>query len=367
MWLSGGSRLVVLSAVEVKLRLNWDLIGKHNTIGGAPRDIVKFCDDHEPLSFDAIYLRACSDPVLLQKAMLLLKTGGVLAIRFAGGDPALTSRKALDKMLSAVFESRWWLYFCRDDDVVWTRLCRQQGQSDIPWEDLPLAHYMGLLRRNVPFSFLRYSDGEWCCILKTIYPGPGQQKFTEKLCEDLLVSLVDYHKDPRYFMALQPRHHLRDSVYQWELIAAFLRQYQFEAIKWVSSGAFNHASELGNLWPFVQHLQQHNTLIVGPPRYRALQKLFPRAAFVVVPASQCHTQLAAIRENVLAQSLPAVILISAGPACKPLIHGLFKEIGDSSTMIDIGSMWAPYIGKAEHLVHLRMTPEIMARNVGELP
>lgn len=347
-------------------KLNWDLIGKYNTVGGAPRDVRRFCDDHEPLSFDALYLRACSDPDLLRRAVELIKTGGILAIRFTGGLPALTSRTVYDRMMSEVFQSRWWLYVCRDGDVIWTRISRHEGRSEVHWEDRPLAFYVDLLRQDIPFSFLRYNDGEWSCTVEAIYPGPGQQAFTEELSSDLQVSLIDYHKDPRYFMGMTPIRFHVENLRTWELIAAFLRKYDLDGIEWVSTRVFNHASEAGDLWPFIQHLQQHDIVIVGPPKLSALKKLFPRAAFVVIPATQCHAKLAAIEKDVLAQKLPAIILITAGPACEPLIHRLFEEIGDSSTMIDMGSLWGPYIGKAEHQVHFTMTPEIMARNTGGL-
>lgn len=338
------------------MKYNRDLIGKHNTID----DIKDFCKRHEPLSLDALLLCDCEDPALLRRAIGLLKTGGVLALR--GVDPSV-GRSAHAKMLSAVFEERWQFYFCRDGDVIWTRICRREGSSEVTWTDPPLSYYMDLLKRGVPFSYLRYGDGEWNCALETICPGYGFQKFTPALCRDVQVSLVKYYKDHCYIMALAPIYHFRNRMGSWELIASFLRENSLN-IEWVSTQPFNRASEMGKLWPFIQHLQQRDIIIVGPPRYKKLRSLFPEAAFVTIPGKHCHAKLAAIQEEVLAQKLPAIILITAGPACVVLIHRLFEEIGRHSTMIDIGSMWAPYIGQTEHGAHQRMTKEVMGRNVG---
>jgi len=297
----------------------------------------------------------CVDSQLLKGVVEKLKTGGVLALR--GGDA---------RILAEVFEKRWTHYFCKD--VVWTRICRREGSSEVAWKERPLAFYMDLLRRGVPFSYLRYGDGEWNCALETMCLGYGFQDFTLALCRDIQESLIEYHKDPHYIMTLAPVYHYRDrGLYQWELMTAFLRERGLDTIQWACTQPFNRASETGKLWPFVQHLQQCDIIIVGPARYQALYKLFPKAAFVVIPDQHCHAQLAAIQKDVLAQKLPAIILITAGPACVALIHKLWPHVGDSSTMIDIGSLWAPYIGRTEHGAHVRMLEieGLMDRNVGK--
>lgn len=330
------------------------LFSAGNTIN-TQGDIEAFYRRHEPRSLDALLICNCTDARLLDMARELLRTGGVLALR--GGDT---------KILVEVFEKRWRHYFCGDEKgLIWTRICRQEGSSEVLWEDLPLGHYMDLLQQGVPFSYLRYGDGEWNCALETLCPGYGFQTFTPELCKDVQTSLIEYHRDPRYIMTLAPVHHFRDrGLYQWELIATFLREHGLQDIKWGSTQPFNYASETGTLWPFIQYLQQHNIIIVGPARYGALRKIFPGAAFVIIPDKHCHRQLPGIQRDILAQKRPAIILITAGPACVVLIHRLFKEIGDRSTMIDIGSMWAPYIGQTEHGAHLRMAPTLIARNLG---
>jgi len=346
------------------MRYDRALIDERNTIG-TQGDIEKFCSYHEPLSLDALLLCDCKDSDLLRKAIGLLKTGGVLALR---GVDLSSSRNVHGRMLSEVFEHRWHYYFCRNGDEIWTRICRAgRGQTEVFWEDPSLAQYMDLLRGGVPFSYLRYGDGEWNCALETLYPGFGWQTFTPELREDVRRSLIEYHRDPCYIMALAPVYHYRDRQRQWELMGSFLRAYHLTDIRWVSTQPFNRASETGKLWPFIQHLQQSNIVIVGPERLGALKKLFPGASFVTIPDRHCHARLPAIQRAILAQKLPAIILITAGPAEVVLIHRLFEEIGDSSTMIDIGTMWGPYIGRPERGGHSAVTPERLAHNIGKQP
>jgi len=320
-------------------------------------ELEAFVRKQIPRSWEAVMVHDCVDVRLLTGVVERLKTGGLLAMK--RGDR---------RILTGVFEKRWPHYFCKDGDVVWTRICRREGSSEVSWKEQPLAFYMDLLQRGEPFSFSRYGDGEWNCALETMCPGYGFQEFTPALRKDIQTSLIECYPDSRYIMGLPPVRHFRDrGLYQWELITAFLKEYDIER-EWPCSEAFNRASWAGELWPFVQYLQQHNNIIiVGPPRYKALESLFPEAAFVIIPPKQCHAQLAEIQKAVLAQKLPAIILVTAGPACVTLIHRLYEEIGDSSTMIDIGSMWAPYIGQTEHGAHVNMLKirGLMDRNVGK--
>jgi len=167
-------------------------------------------------------------------------------------------------------------------------------------------------------------------------------------------------------MSLAPVYHFRDRGQRsWELITAFLRENNLTEIKWASTQTFNDASQAGLLWPFIKHLQQSNIIIVGDPRLEKLHKIFPDAAIIPVPDKHCHAQSRKIREAILAQKLPAIILFTAGPATVTLIHQLYPLIGDTSTMMDIGTMWAPYIGQVWRGAHRGMIPDIVNKNIGK--
>lgn len=309
-----------------------------------------------PRTWDAVTVHDCADSQLLKGVVEKLKTGGILALK--GGD---------HRILAEVFEYRWPHYFCQSGNTVWTRICRAEGSSSVSWKEQPLAFYLDLLQRGVSFSFLRYGDGEWNCALETMCSGYGFQRFTPALCEDIQMSLIEYHKDSQYIMTLAPVRHFRDrGLYQWELITAFLREYDLD-IEWGCTEPFNRAICAGRAFSFIQHLQQSDIIIVGPKRNRPLQTLFPSAVFVDIPDKQCHTQLDEIQKGILAQRHPAIILITAGPACVVLIHKLWPLVGDRSTLIDFGSLWAPFIGMTEHGAHVNILkiPGLMAKNVGK--
>ena len=318
-------------------------------------ELEAFIRKQVPRSWDAVLIHDCVNGRLLTGVIERLKTGGLLALK--RGD---------HRILTKVFDKRWPHYFCKDGDVIWTRICRREGSSEVSWKEQPLAYYVNLLQRDIPFSYLRYGDGEWNCALETLCPGYGFQEFTPTLRKDVQMSLAEYHRDPRYIMTLAPVHHFRDrGLVQWELITAFLREHDLD-IEWACTEAFNRAVCRGRAWPFIRHLQQHSIVIVGPPRYSALKALFPKAAFVVIPPEHCHAELAAIQKNILAQKHPAIVLITAGPACVTLIHKLWPHIGDRSTMIDWGSLWAPFIGRTEHGAHVNLLKMsgLMEANIG---
>lgn len=316
-------------------------------------DIGFFVNRRAPQSLDALLVCNIANPQLLKRVTGLIKTGGILALRGVRA-----------KAIREVFLPHWQFSFCRDGDVIFTRVCRREGSSEVLWDELPFAHYMDLLRRGVPFSYLRYGDGEFNGALETLYPGYTYQRFTPELREDLQVSLIDYYADPHYIMSLAPIYHFRDKGQRsWELIAAFLRENDLTDIVWASTQTFNDASQAGQLWPFIQHLQQSNVVIVGDPRLRALNKIFPRAAFIPVSNKHCHGQSQEIQKAILAQDLPAIILFTAGPATVTLIHKLYPHIGDSSTMMDIGTTWGPYVGQVWRGGHRGMIPGVINKNI----
>jgi len=224
---------------------------------------------------------------------------------------------------------------------------------------------MDLLQRGTPFSYLRYGDGEFNGVLETLYPGYTYQRFTPALRRDLQASLADYYKDPHYVMSLAPVYHFRDKGQRsWELIATFLRENDLTGMRWASTQTFNDASQAGQLWPFIQLLQQSNVVIVGDRRLKKLNKLFPSAAIIPVPDKHCHAQSRKLRKAILAQNLPAIILFTAGPATVTLIHKLYPHIGDTSTMIDIGTMWGPYVNQVWRGGHRGMIPDVINKNLG---
>jgi len=150
-------------------------------------------------------------------------------------------------------------------------------------------------------------------------------------------------------------------------VVAFLEEHNLTDTEWVEINVFNAALAAGELGPFIQALRRTNTIIVGPRYYSALtESVLPDATYFPIPSTQCYSQVDEIEAGILELTQqPATITFSAGPIAQILIHRLYPFIGKDSTMIDLGTMWGPYVGKVEHAFHRPITHEIMKENLGK--
>lgn len=219
-----------------------------------------------------------------------------------------------------------------------------------------LSVYCDLLTWGMPFSFVRYGDGEWQFILGVnTHIDAGSQPFVKGLDQALARTLTEAHSR-RYWPAMQSLSFLAgkgllDRVVSWLAENA-------PGLHWQDSEVFHHASEDGRLNPLVRQLHRHRTVIVGPPWLETL----PFADhFVPVNPHGCWDQVDQIEEQVLAFR-GAVVGFSAGPAAKVLIHRLHDRM-ENSFLIDFGSVWDPYCGVRSRSYHRRVTRKIQRQNL----
>jgi len=302
------------------------------------------------LEYDRIITRV--DPDIILAAIDGMGADGTLAIR-----TDLNRRDCI--AIERALGRSWRIRFRRAGDVIWT--CNSSLMVNVI--EHPLDHYAGMLERGETFSFLRYGD-MLACVADTLYPGYGFQVFTPELRADMLRSLVEYYRDSHYLMALAPVYHFR-RMGLWGHVARFLRDNHLDDIGWVGTEVFNRAMMRGELWPFIRALRSADTLVVGPEKLAALgESVLPDAEFLSIPDRGCHAQMDEMVEAVLVRRSPAVITVSAGPAAVVLIHRLFPSIGDRTTMISVGSLWGPFIGRPEHGDQCKLRGETMQRNLG---
>ena len=220
-----------------------------------------------------------------------------------------------------------------------------------------LQFYVDKLLKDEPFSFARYGNGEWDCILQLYHKTrSGSQKFSPGLRKALIASLKT-QRAGEYYTALQSTTFLKRigllaKLEPWLAIHA-------QALAWHDGEVFAKASIKGRLFPLVEAMKQHRVVVVGP---KWLMKLPFASVFVPVRARDCwqdaNTIVAQLRnlKNV-------VISFSAGPATKVLIHRLQPVIGAHSWMIDFGSIWDPYCGVNSRRYHGRVTPAVQRKNM----
>lgn len=220
-----------------------------------------------------------------------------------------------------------------------------------------LQYYVDKLKNNEPFSFVRYGNGEWDCILQLFHrTRSGSQKFTPDLRAALATSLKTEHTG-EYYPALQSLTFLE----RQGLVVKLERWLAGHSINltWHGGEVFTKASMRGKLYPLVKEMKKHKVVVVGPSWLRTL----PFAdVFIRVAKRNCWNQVKDLEAR-LKGLKNVVISFSAGPTTKVLIHKLQPIIGKHSWMIDFGSVWDPYCGVKSRNYHGRITPAVRRRNL----
>lgn len=220
-----------------------------------------------------------------------------------------------------------------------------------------LQWYVDKLRHDERFSFVRYGNGEWDCILDLFYrTRSGSQRFTPDLRAALIRSLIA-DRGESYYLALQSTSYLArlgilPKAETWLSQNGITRE-------WHDGEVFTRASRIGKLYPLIEALKMQRVVVVGPPW---LMKLPFASVFIPVKSRDCWAQVDALEEQLRALQ-NVVVAFSAGPAAKVLIHRLTPVIGKHSWLIDFGSLWDPYCGVRSRTYHRRLTPELLRRNL----
>ena len=219
-----------------------------------------------------------------------------------------------------------------------------------------LQFYADKLRNNEPFSFVRYGNGEWDCILQLYHKTrSGSQRFSPSLRKALGASLTG-KRAGAYYHAMNPSFMERCRILP--KAEAWLARFA-PGLDWHKCTVFVWESAKGRLFPLVKAMKQHRVVVVGP---KWLKKLPFASEFVAVRARDCWQDADAIVAQ-LRDLKNVVISFSAGPTAKVLIHRLQPIIGEHSWLIDFGSVWDVYCGHMSRGYHGRMKPEILRKNL----
>lgn len=226
-----------------------------------------------------------------------------------------------------------------------------------------LQFYVELIEKRLPFTFIRYGDGEWSAIMRDRgrTSSRSQDLTPTTLTQMMKKSIYRCPNVGNYFPALRGTS-FRAGVQGW------LETNQPPYIQWHDCTVFYKASKKGRLYPLIKAVRALGwpIVVVGPERLRKLDgRAFDIAHFVQIPNKNCWTQRKRILAECLQATGPALYSFSAGPATKPLAWQLYGKRGKSSFIIDLGSLWDPYVGKASRTYHKGMLkrPGVIKRNL----
>jgi len=212
------------------------------------------------------------------------------------------------------------------------------------------------LQNKEPFTFVRYGDGEWMnifhenhdrkenCDGNLYYPELGQALY------DIVVS------EPEYYMGIQ-----------WCVLDAPefcpVRDHVYDLIKdlridWVNANELHRASEFGVIQPFFDALLANNIILVGARYFERI----PHVSHIVIPNVNCWLERDRIIDELFSVLLNrtntgrghTVILFMAGMAANYLAHEVYEQYGHIHTLIDMGSVLDPYVGRPRRGYHYKI-------------
>jgi len=211
-------------------------------------------------------------------------------------------------------------------------------------KNVPLSFYCNRIDAGENFKFLRFGDGEFHCYLGSdIVIGKNEHDIYPALTNKIK-SIVD-NLNPAHYNALQP-YSLTIPEFK-DIIPDY---------NWLNADVFHNASEAGELAPFFKALQERDVVLVSNWEKRGFNQSWD---FIQIMNRNSFDYYNHVLEVIAKDYKNKVFLFAASSLSVPVIY----DGPDDCTMIDIGSLLDPYIGRVTRGYHKRMTEEIMKRNL----
>lgn len=211
-------------------------------------------------------------------------------------------------------------------------------------QHIPLSFYCSRLDAGENFKFLRFGDGEFHAYLgSNIVIGKNEHDIYPALTNKIR-SIVD-NLNPSHYNGLQPYSLTIPSFHK------IIPYYN-----WHNADVFHNANGAGELAPFFRSLQKRDVVLISNWEKRDFNTSW---GFIRVEDRNCFNDYDYVMYNIGDFPPGTVFLFAASRLSVPVIY----DGPEDCTMIDIGSLLDPYIGKITRRYHTRMTEEIMKRNL----
>ena len=222
-------------------------------------------------------------------------------------------------------------------------------------EKLTYESLLEKIASKQPFSFTRYGDGEW----NAIFGKEGANCDNHKYFPELGIKLANCLKEnPQYFLGMQNLGYTQRT----EQINSFLKTNNIlEAEHWSNADILHHASIKGKFSKFFEAINNvENVILVAPEYIMGIYKFMTYNKFVRVPEQNCFNAYNRIYDEIFTkikmsdkQQHTVVLLVASMPA-NILVHDLFRNFGQTVSLLDIGSVLDPFVGKATRSYHRNM-------------
>ena len=203
-------------------------------------------------------------------------------------------------------------------------------------ENLTFDTMLDKLRGNENFSFQRWGDGEFQCLLGYDGANCDGTQYTPELGLSLAAVLL---ADQTGHYGIQPKclADMGEKIHEW------IADNNCDA-KWGNADILHDASIEGRIGEFVKALKGRKVIFVGNHRLQPIADSL-QAPRVTVPTSHVWKWYRQVYGDLLDHiSKDCVILYSMSIPTNILINQISAEYGESVTQISCGSMWEPYAG-----------------------
>ncbi len=229
-----------------------------------------------------------------------------------------------------------------------------------------LEYYVSRLRDKQCYTWIRLGDGEYSAILqdRKITSSRSQRLDIRALRKQVRKVIIQCPDADNFILSTRPGSE-RPGIGVW------LQRNKPAHLHFHDCRVFYQASKHGRLYPFIRALRDSElpVIVVGPERLKALhERVFDISGFVTIPNKDCFVERDRIMLEVLSYTMPKIVLLTAGPAAKVMAFHLYHRIGAESFILDMGSLWDVYTGKASrsyHKIMLREPWRIRANLTGE--
>lgn len=213
--------------------------------------------------------------------------------------------------------------------------------------------YLSWIKARKPFTFSRFGDGEVSAILGREGKNCDGHEYFPEMGRQLAEILKGR---PPYQVGIQ-QHALRTipEFNEWLRDRGLNAEDDF-----VNADVWHYASIHDEFHRFFEAIQNRPVLLVGP---HSLTKLGIHAYWVEVPERNCWLSFDAIMRGIDNYIDHAeIVLFSASMPAKIMIDEMYPRCGQTKTLLDMGSVFMPYVGISNRSYHKKIIERLNERN-----
>lgn len=214
----------------------------------------------------------------------------------------------------------------------------------------PYSWWVAKIKSEEPFTLVRYGDGElnamfWVGRKKgggRTKNGDGHTLRNKSFRHALRQSVLQPPNGSNYHCSLW----MDDNCQPHERLARDHLSRLAPDVTWYNALAIHFANIEGRNYPYFEAMrgQKRPVVVIGPKHLRAIDRAgcFEYQGFVQVPSKNAFFSRERVIKEALSYPEPCLYSIHAGPPAPVFAWDLWRERGDTCTILDLGSILDGY-------------------------